>query len=159
MEQYPRYQLDHKFSGCHYVFSNEYQIIREWLLPTPLLFLAVVVFGSMCFSRDWLMYPNFNYISWSYGFAVIAMFSHAAAGALLLLNFTASFTLCIGSSRSKKKKSQEQQPAADDCWSFLKWSWIYLNLMILPLFKNLPVASMLLSNAQLKNGPEFISDY
>jgi hypothetical protein len=31
--RYPRFQFDKKFTGCHYVFSEEYRIIREWLLP------------------------------------------------------------------------------------------------------------------------------
>lgn len=36
------------------------------------LFLAVAIFGGNCYRRDWLLYPAFNVLSWSYAFAVIA---------------------------------------------------------------------------------------
>ena len=42
-------------------------------LKTFCLFLSVAVFGGQCWRRDWMLYPNFNYLSWSYAFAVIAM--------------------------------------------------------------------------------------
>jgi len=125
--RYPNYQFDKLFDGCHYIFSQEYYVIWEWLLPgwlmavqafmtlglifsclaqitatllltrwplnfvfryqwqllglcgvfnaakTFSLFLAVAVFGGQCWRRDWLLYPNFNYLSWSYAFAVISM--------------------------------------------------------------------------------------
>ncbi|XP_064113228.1 uncharacterized protein LOC135219932 isoform X2 [Macrobrachium nipponense] len=48
------------------------------------IFFAVLVFGIMCWSRDWLLNPNFNYLSWSYAFAVIAGGIHAFAGLTLL---------------------------------------------------------------------------
>lgn len=31
--RHPNYQFDKLFTGCHYVYSKEYHIIREWLLP------------------------------------------------------------------------------------------------------------------------------
>ena len=31
--RYPYYQFDKLFDGCHYIFSQEYYVIREWLLP------------------------------------------------------------------------------------------------------------------------------
>ncbi|KAK9737035.1 PMP-22/EMP/MP20/Claudin tight junction [Popillia japonica] len=131
--RYPYYQFDKLFTGCHHVFSEEYYVIREWLLPPwlmavqafvtmslllsfsaqmimalqlcrwPLnfilkyewilsaidficcattavfLFFAVAVFGGSHARRDWLMYPNFNYLSWSYGMAVLSFFFHAFA--------------------------------------------------------------------------------
>ncbi|XP_018320525.1 uncharacterized protein LOC108733732 [Agrilus planipennis] len=135
--RYPYYQFDHLFNGCHHIFSQEYYVIREWLLPpwlmfvqafvtigfllsfgsqilmalqlcrwplefvlqyewiltaidfictaitSVLLFLAVAVFGGSHFRRDWLMYPNWNYLSWSYGLAVISFFFHGFAALLL----------------------------------------------------------------------------
>lgn len=48
------------------------------------IFFAVLVFGVMCWSRDWLLNPNFNYLSWSYAFAVVAGGIHALAGFALL---------------------------------------------------------------------------
>ncbi|XP_044729784.1 uncharacterized protein LOC123293133 [Chrysoperla carnea] len=128
--RYPYYQFNHLFDGCHYIFSQEYYVIREWLLPGWLIFvqafvtmafilsfaaqglialiitryplefvlryewlligmsfigsivsavflsLAVIIFGFSCYRRDWIMYPNFNYVSWSFYFAVISMFFH-----------------------------------------------------------------------------------
>ena len=58
-----------------------------------LLFLAVSIFGGECWRRDWLMYPNFNYLSWSYGLAVIAMFFHGFAAFFVYL--VSSYTLIL----------------------------------------------------------------
>ncbi|XP_063876707.1 uncharacterized protein LOC135109309 isoform X1 [Scylla paramamosain] len=136
--RYPKYQYDHKFMGCNYIFAEEYRIIWQWMLPAwfmavqtfmtiallasmttlvtmslilvrwPLqiimryewhltgfcficqavtvvaIFFAVLVFGVMCWSRDWLLNPNFNYLSWSYAFAVVAGGFHAFSGFVLL---------------------------------------------------------------------------
>jgi hypothetical protein len=54
-------------------------------LAAVLLFLAVSIFGGECWRRDWLMYPNFNYLSWSYGLAVISMFFHGFAAFFVYL--------------------------------------------------------------------------
>lgn len=48
------------------------------------LLLAVVVFGTMCWSRSWLLNPNYNYLSWSYAFAVICGGFEIFAGMMLL---------------------------------------------------------------------------
>ncbi|XP_072396574.1 uncharacterized protein pck [Diabrotica undecimpunctata] len=131
--RYPYYQFDHLFDGCHHVFSQEFYVIREWLLPgwlmtvqafvtmsfllsfgaqvvmalqltrwplhfilqreyilsfinfvcvatvTVFMFLAVVIFGGSYVRRDWLMYPNFNYLCWSYGMACISLLFHGVA--------------------------------------------------------------------------------
>jgi len=138
--RYPLYQFDKLFTGCYYVFSEEYRIVREWLLPGWLMavqafvtlalmasflaqiltalsltrwplslvlryewflsgvaafstafagffvFLAVSVFGGQCWRRDWLLYPNFNHLSWSYAFAVLSFFINFAAAACLALD-------------------------------------------------------------------------
>lgn len=65
----------------------------EWLLTTVsfvavtassvFLFFGVVIFGFNAYRRDWLMYPKFNIISWSFGFAVIAMVLLGLAGLVL----------------------------------------------------------------------------
>ncbi|CAG9107838.1 hypothetical protein JYU34_011391 [Plutella xylostella] len=137
--RFPSYQFDKLFHGCHSVFSQEYYVIREWLLPGwlmvvqtfvtlalilslsaqviqacvivrwPLrpilryewicisvtcimdglasffLFLAVAIFGGNCYRRDWLLYPSFNVLSWSYAFAVIACMLFGVAAVLLYL--------------------------------------------------------------------------
>ncbi|GAB6020197.1 hypothetical protein CHUAL_002918 [Chamberlinius hualienensis] len=133
--RYPRYQFDKKFNGCHYIYSQEYLILREWLLPgwylfvqgamsvalllalgalacisivlmrfflkyewivlgftwilqllaAGFIFLSVAVFGGKCWDRSWLLYPNFNHLSWSYGLSVIAMFIFGFSAILMLL--------------------------------------------------------------------------
>lgn len=45
--RYPYYQFDHLFDGCHHVFSQEYYVIREWLLPPWLM--TVQAFVTMSF--------------------------------------------------------------------------------------------------------------
>jgi membrane-anchored protein YejM (alkaline phosphatase superfamily) len=54
----------------------------EWLLTSVsfvgcasssfLLFLAVAIFGGNAYRQDWLLYPKFNVLSWSYAMAVVA---------------------------------------------------------------------------------------
>ena len=45
--RYPYYQFDHLFNGCHHVFSREFYVIREWLLPPWLM--TVQAFVTMSF--------------------------------------------------------------------------------------------------------------
>ncbi|KAK0180271.1 hypothetical protein PV327_005932 [Microctonus hyperodae] len=145
--RYPYYQFDKMFEGCHHVFSNEYHVIREWLLPLwlmvvqtfvtvsllasffgqviialilirwPLrfvlryewilssivfacnalagflLFLAVAIFGGQCWRRDWLLYPNFNHLSWSYALAVVSFMLHALGAFFLYLDACAGYKM------------------------------------------------------------------
>ncbi|XP_023011976.1 claudin superfamily protein pickel [Leptinotarsa decemlineata] len=135
--RYPYYQFDHLFDGCHHVFSQEFYVIREWLLPpwlmatqsfvtmafllsfgaqvlmalqlcrwplefvlqrewilsaidfacvtttTVFMFLAIVIFAGSYERRDWLMYPNFNHLSWSYAMGVLSFFLHGLAAIFL----------------------------------------------------------------------------
>ncbi|KAF6204120.1 hypothetical protein GE061_002460 [Apolygus lucorum] len=135
--RFPYHQFDKLFSGCHYVYSFEFHIIREWLLPAWLLavqtfvtlalilsfgaqilaaltiiryplkfvlkyewllcgivfvstavcalflFLTVIVFWSQSSRRDWLMYPNFNHVSWSYYFCAASFLLHSIAALIL----------------------------------------------------------------------------
>ena len=46
------------------------------------LFLALAVFGGKCWDRDWLMYPNYNFLSWSYYMAVFSCGFHTFAALL-----------------------------------------------------------------------------
>jgi hypothetical protein len=75
-----------------------------------LLFLAVSIFGGECWRRDWLMYPNFNYLSWSYGLAVISMFFHgfAAFFVYLVSSYTLIFVLHYYSAMGAKTVYQEK---------------------------------------------------
>jgi hypothetical protein len=83
----------------NFTFRHQWQILSVCTilngLTTLCLFLSVAVFGGQCWRRDWMLYPNFNYLSWSYAFAVIAMFVGMAATACFYfvslsihLNFT-----------------------------------------------------------------------
>jgi len=69
----------------NFVFRHQWQMLMLCALLNGLktfsLFLSVAVFGGQCWRRDWMLYPNFNYLSWSYAFAVIAMIISAAATA------------------------------------------------------------------------------
>lgn len=42
-------------------------------IVTVFIFFCVALFGGMCWDREWLLYPNYNYPSWSYALAVFAM--------------------------------------------------------------------------------------
>jgi len=138
--RHPNYQFDKLFTGCHYVYSKEYHIIREWLLPGWMLavqtfftlafmaslatqillaslvvrwplglviqnewiltfisclgnataafmiLLSISIFGANYDRRDWLQYPNYNYLSWSYAFAVGTMFVHGLAAIALYVD-------------------------------------------------------------------------
>ncbi|KAF7992975.1 hypothetical protein HCN44_005756 [Aphidius gifuensis] len=39
--RYPYYQFDKLFNGCHAIYSTEYHVIREWLLPAWLLIIQI----------------------------------------------------------------------------------------------------------------------
>ena len=48
-----------------------------------LLFLAICIFGGLCWDRDWLLYPNYNYVSWSYALATFSTLGHIIAASFL----------------------------------------------------------------------------
>lgn len=48
-----------------------------------LLFLGVVIFWFNAYRRDWMMYPKFNIVSWSFGLAVISATFLALASFIL----------------------------------------------------------------------------
>lgn len=158
--RYPYYQFDRLFDGCHHVFSEEFYVIREWILPAWLMtvqafvtmsfllsfgsqiimalqlcrwplefvlqyewilssidfictattsvfmFFAIVVFGSSYTRRDWLMYPNFNYLSWSYGLACLSFFFHCFASFELYREAKQSYEL----RRESKNLIMQMQP-------------------------------------------------
>jgi hypothetical protein len=47
------------------------------------MFFGVLIFGCNAYRRDWLMYPKFNVLSWSYAFAVVSMMILGLAALLL----------------------------------------------------------------------------
>lgn len=48
-----------------------------------LLFLCLAVFGGCCWDRAWVLYPNYNYVSWSYAVAGFSMLAHIVATYIL----------------------------------------------------------------------------
>lgn len=48
--RYPYYQFDKQFDGCHHIFSEEYYVIREWLLPGWLMVVQTFVTLSLLLS-------------------------------------------------------------------------------------------------------------
>lgn len=57
------------------------------------MFFAVTVFGASHVRRDWLMYPNWNYLSWAYGLAVLSFFFHGFASFALYKEAKLSYEL------------------------------------------------------------------
>ena len=49
------------------------------------IFLGITVFGCKAFDRNWLMYPQFNHLDWSYYVALISMIFFIIAIILLIL--------------------------------------------------------------------------
>ena len=45
--------------------------------------LQIVIFGASCWDRDWLLYPNYNYVSWSFAFALFSCACHICAALLM----------------------------------------------------------------------------
>ena len=67
-------------------------------LVSAIIFFCVALFGGMCWDREWLLYPNYNYPSWSYGVAVIAM----------VVNGVATFFMFIEARAAKERKERNQ---------------------------------------------------
>jgi len=54
-------------------------------LTAVTLFVTVCLFGGSCWDRGWLLYPNYNYVSWSYAFACFSMVAHGGAAFLMFV--------------------------------------------------------------------------
>ena len=54
------------------------------LLVGLVLFTASLIFCFSCWSRSWLLYPNYNYLSWGWAAALLASWAHLAATLLFL---------------------------------------------------------------------------
>merc|ERR1712083_217067 len=107
--RYPKFQFDRVFTGCAMTWGDEYRLVREWLMPwwlilvqlfagiafivsfssqiidVCLLLRILILFGSCCWDRGWLLYPNYHYVSWSYAMAGFAMLIHGGAAYLMSL--------------------------------------------------------------------------
>jgi hypothetical protein len=67
-------RFEYHFCGLAFIFNA---------VAAGLMFLSAVIFGSCCWQRDWLLYPNYNYVSWSYAFAVFSCLAHVIAAMLM----------------------------------------------------------------------------
>lgn len=64
-------------------YTGYYLIINNFLLKGGSIFFAICIFGGNAYRRDWLMYPKFNVLSWSYSLAVVAFIILASAALVL----------------------------------------------------------------------------
>jgi len=51
--RFPKYQFDKAFHGCHHAYSEEYLVVREWLMPGWFMFVQAMmclalIFGLLC---------------------------------------------------------------------------------------------------------------
>lgn len=67
------------FQAMYQNANHTFNILPHFIFSASLLFLSVALFGSQCWNRDWLLYPNYNYVSWSYALALFACVSHIVA--------------------------------------------------------------------------------
>lgn len=72
---------------------KKWQFYYELFVSAVCMFLAVAIFGGSHTRRDWLMYPNWNYLSWSYGLAILSFFIHGFAAIFLYLAARQSYEL------------------------------------------------------------------
>ena len=72
-----------------HIFRFEYNLVLinfvMKTVVTVMIFFCVAMFGGMCWDREWLLYPNYNYPSWSYALACFAMLIHGGAAFLMFL--------------------------------------------------------------------------
>jgi len=50
--------------------------------PAVLMFLSLCIFGAQCWDRDWLLYPNYNFVSYSYAMALFSCIAFIVASLL-----------------------------------------------------------------------------
>lgn len=62
---------------------NFYILKSFFIYSGCLTLLGLIIFYLNAYRRDWLMYPKFNIISWSFGLAVVAMILLGIASAIL----------------------------------------------------------------------------
>ncbi|KAL1449428.1 hypothetical protein WDU94_001935 [Cyamophila willieti] len=90
--RYPYYQFDKRFTGCYGIYSSEYYVIREWLLPGWLLFIQMCVTLSFIFSFSAQIilggivtrYPLQLVLTYEYLLTMVS-FALTAASAVLLM--------------------------------------------------------------------------
>lgn len=53
--RHPAYQYDYKFSGCHWIYSQTYTNIRDWLQPSWFMFVQATTTIALCLETLGLM--------------------------------------------------------------------------------------------------------
>ena len=68
------------------------------LLTGLIMFTASLIFCFSCWSRSWLLYPNYNYLSWGWAAALLSSWAHLA-----------STILFLAEARKERAKRQENE--------------------------------------------------
>lgn len=92
---YPYYQFPRLFNGCHHIFSHEYYVIREWLLPGWLMVVQtfvtlafILTFGSLVvMSLVLVRWPLKTVLQYEWLMAQIAFIGTAASCKFLIIIF------------------------------------------------------------------------
>lgn len=68
--RYPYYQFPTTFDGCHHIFSHEYYVIREWLLPGWLMVVQTFVTLSFLLTFGALVVMSMELVRWPLKFVL-----------------------------------------------------------------------------------------
>lgn len=68
--RYPYYQFTTTFDGCHHIFSREYYVIREWLLPGWLMVVQTCVTLSFILTFGALVVLALELVRWPLKFVL-----------------------------------------------------------------------------------------
>lgn len=93
---YPYYQFPRKFNGCHNIFSHEYYVIREYLVPAWLLATQACVtvgflltfFALGVLALEMVRWPLKIVLQYEYIMSKVAYISLLVASCLILLGVT-----------------------------------------------------------------------
>lgn len=83
--------------------------INSYLFAAILTSLGIIIFGFNAYRRDWLMYPKFNIISWSFVMAVIAVAIFALAALVLRREAQRSYN-ARGQAKNLVMQMEMQEP-------------------------------------------------
>lgn len=64
-------------------FQSKYLKFVLLSISGVLIVIGIFIFGFNAYRRDWLMYPKFNIISWSFVLAIISVLFLGTAAAIL----------------------------------------------------------------------------
>lgn len=67
---FPNYQFPRLFTGCHHIFSHEYYVIREYLLPGWLIVVQTFVTLAFIFSFGCLAIMALEVVRWPLKFVL-----------------------------------------------------------------------------------------